>query len=161
MVLFVAGIAAILALTLKPIIDLNDMRLGDEYVWPDLLLGVGRVNWMDNVNLTPILPLFKQDGFLINTDHSVINVVGNMAMFAPVGFLASALFRKATFKRALLVGFGFSFFIEFCQYFIGRIVDVNDLILNTTGAICGYLLYLLCRRIWPNFVKKFSCAEME
>ena len=38
---------------------------------------------------------------------------------------------------------GVSCLIEFLQLFLGRSVDVDDLILNTLGGLMGYLLFCL------------------
>ena len=51
--------------------------------------------------------------------------------------------------------------IELAQYFIMRNVAVDDIILNTAGAICGYLLYLFIRKHWTNFTDGFLCREVS
>ena len=45
--------------------------------------------------------------------------------------------------------------IELAQYFIMRNVAVDDIILNTAGAICGYLLYLFNRKQWTKITDGF------
>ena len=40
------------------------------------------------------------------------------------------LFKKATWKHSLVIGFGMSLFIEVVQYFIMRNSAVDDVILN-------------------------------
>ena len=46
---------------------------------------------------------------------------------------------------------------EFAQYFIMRNTAVDDIILNTLGAICGYWVYRLLRKMFPDFSRKFIC----
>lgn len=60
-------------------------------------------------------------------------------------------------KRSAIIGFGMSTFIEFAQYFIMRNTAVDDIILNTLGAICGYWVYRLLRKMFPGFSRKFIC----
>lgn len=79
----------------------------------------------------------------------------------PLGFLSSALLRNGTWKRALCIGFGMSLFVEFAQYFIMRASDIDDIILNTTGALCGYWLYLLAGHVWPQLMKRLICQETK
>ena len=40
--------------------------------------------------------------------------------------------------------------IEFVQLFLGRSVDVDDLILNTLGGLVGYLLFCLIPKKWKG-----------
>lgn len=158
MVLFVAGIASIIALTVRPVIDKVYWENQENYLWGDIILRIGRRKWSSQTNFIPILPLFQSNNW--DLGHMLINTLGNIAMFVPVGFLVSALFRKPGWKRAFAVGCALSLFIEVSQYFINRITDVNDLILNTLGAVCGYFLYLLVRKIWPGLAQALACQNM-
>ena len=58
---------------------------------------------------------------------------------------------------SLLAGFCASASIEFIQFFIGRSTDIDDVILNTTGALAGFWVFCLLRAVLPNFTKKFQC----
>ena len=81
----------------------------------------------------------------------LINFVGNIVMFIPIGFLLPLLWKK--FDRAWrTVGIGFllSLIIEILQLPQMRSSDVDDLWLNTLGACIGYVLY----KILPNNFKK-------
>ena len=46
----------------------------------------------------------------------------------------------------LLIGFGISFAIEVLQMFCGRTTDVDDLLMNTLGALIGYWMFLAAER---------------
>ena len=86
-------------------------------------------------------------------DDILINIVGNIAVFIPIGFLICAIRNKAD-AVAVFAGLMLSCIIEFCQLFIDRNSDYNDIILNTSGALIGALIYLLIRKI-----KKKTRAE--
>lgn len=86
-------------------------------------------------------------------------MLGNIGMFLPVGLLPALLWRKPRWWKALLTGFLTSFFIEFIQFFIGRNSDIDDVLLNTMGALLGYWLFRLLGALWPNAVSKFQCHE--
>ena len=88
-------------------------------------------------------------------------MVANIGIFTPVGFFPALLWRRPRWWKALLVGFGTSFFIEFVQFFIGRSSDVDDLILNTSGALAGYWIFCLFRALFPRLTAKFQCRERE
>lgn len=86
---------------------------------------------------------------------SLFNVAGNVVMFLPFGFFAALLWRKFNWKRAFLLGLRITCCIECWQIFLGRHFDVDDIILNTLGVFCGYLLWALLRKLAPEFTKRF------
>ena len=74
-----------------------------------------------------------------------INIIGyalNVVMFFPFGFLAPLIWKNMRrYSRVLIAGFGFSLLIELSQLLCLRGTDVDDLIMNTLGALIGFLLY--------------------
>ena len=85
-------------------------------------------------------------------------MLANIGIFSPVGFFTALLWRKPRWWKSLLTGLGSSVTIEFIQFFIGRSTDIDDVILNTTGALAGFWVFCLLRAIFPNFVEKFQCT---
>jgi glycopeptide antibiotics resistance protein len=103
----------------------------------------------NHVNLIPLdysFRCFLQDPAAHLTAFCVKNTLGNIALFIPLGVLAplvSARFRSL--GRMLLLAVCLSLSIETIQFvlrFFGnpRAVDIDDVILNTLGAVLGYLL---------------------
>ncbi len=88
-------------------------------------------------------------------------MVANIGIFSPVGFFPALLGRRPRWWKALLTGFAASFAIEFLQLFVGRSSDVDDLILNTAGALAGYWVFCLLRALFPKLTAKFQCRERE
>ena len=89
------------------------------------------------INLIPIVHLFDvYDGWLIN-------IIGNVTMFIPVGLVWPLCFKKLdTVGKTVLAAAGFPHFIEITQLpFYDRCSDVDDLILNTAGIFIGALIY--------------------
>ena len=89
------------------------------------------------INLIPIVRLFEMyDGWLIN-------IIGNVAMFIPVGLAWPFCFKQLdTPGKTVLAGAGFSLLIEITQLpFYDRCSDVDDLILNSAGILIGALIY--------------------
>jgi glycopeptide antibiotics resistance protein len=97
------------------------------------------------LNLTPFVYLFDYP----NLKDALLNLIGNVAMFIPLGIVWPSVFKKLnTHGKVIAAGFGTSLCIEILQLpFYGRASDVDDLILNTTGFVIGYGIYLLVRRI--------------
>jgi glycopeptide antibiotics resistance protein len=77
----------------------------------------------------------------------VVNFVGNLVAFMPLGVLLPSLsVRWGSARRVALAGAIFSAAIESTQYLSGRrVADVDDVLLNTTGALLGYLVYRAAR----------------
>ena len=84
-------------------------------------------------------------------------VRGPWVMFL-VGFFTALLWRRPRWWRSLLAGFCASFTIELIQFFIGRSTDIDDLILNTAGALAGFWVFCLLRAVFPKFTEKFQCT---
>ena len=75
----------------------------------------------------------------------------NFFLFVPMGFLVPLLWKQyRTENHVLLFGFGTSFAIEVLQMFCGRTTDVDDLLMNTLGALIGYWMFLAAER-QPSF----------
>lgn len=153
--LFVGAFGGIGILTLRPNIDWIDKN---NRLWGDIVFRVGRTSWTTNTNFIPFQFLVK-DSFW-DLSSVLTGAIGNTLLFAPIGFCSGALFRKPKWWKPILIGGGFSVFIEASQYFIGRTTDVDDVILNTTGAVIGYLVFLLLRKIWPKFTNKLVCRDI-
>lgn len=78
-------------------------------------------------------------------------LLGNVAAFVPVGFLVPLLGRPS-WRAVAAAGFGLSVAIETTQLSLSLLVgqayrhaDVDDVILNGSGALAGYLGFLLLR----------------
>lgn len=77
--------------------------------------------------------------------YFVLQIIVNMIMFIPVGVF-SFLWKKGA-KFSMLLGIGLSLIIESLQLLTKRgTFDVDDLIMNTLGALAGYLLSKLILR---------------
>ena len=83
-------------------------------------------------------------------------VAANALIFVPIGFFANLLWRRSRWWKGLAVGFCVSFTIEFLQLFVNRSTDVDDLILNTTGAFLGGIIALLLGKLAPKLTRKFQ-----
>lgn len=79
------------------------------------------------------------------------NIIGNMIMFIPYGFLVSYYFKLKKIYVVLLLSFIASLMIEYGQLLIGRVFDVDDIILNVIGGLLGFLLYKIIKVIVNKF----------
>ncbi len=110
-----------------------------------------------SINLIPFKTILKQIKGLFEYNQQnnfLINILGNVAMFIPIGFFPALLYEKANIKVSLLSGFLLSLFIECLQLILPRTTDIDDIILNTIGALLGYLIYKLIAK--SKFIRKFK-----
>ncbi len=159
LIFFVMCLFGVLAVTLWPVY----MRQPHSGVAGNIILIVDRPNPLYNVNLIPFRMFsdYFQDIKGGNYLFTVINFFGNLAVFVPLGLFPALLWRNATWKRSCLVGVGVSFLVECGQYLVVRSVDIDDIILNTLGAMCGYWIYLFLRRLFPKLISKLICKNLE
>lgn len=98
------------------------------------------------VNIYPfrtILSYLKYSGPF----HCFTNIVGNILIFMPVTTLISMIYKNMRkLWKIILISITMSAFIEFVQFFVGRSVDIDDLILNVVGGIFGYILFILLKK---------------
>ena len=97
------------------------------------------------INLLPLVYLLNYEIFR----EMLINVIGNAAMFIPLGIVWPSVFKRLnTHGKVLASGVGTSLLIEILQLpFFDRVTDVDDLILNTVGFAAGYGLYLMVKAV--------------
>jgi len=101
-----------------------------------------RMNWIPfheiNENIRDIIEDQSMRGFL--------NFAGNIVAFIPLGFMLPILFgpKKAGFTRVLIISILLSASFELLQLITSMgACDIDDVILNTSGGVIGYLLFLL------------------
>jgi glycopeptide antibiotics resistance protein len=108
-------------------------------------------------NLVPLRGLVLMLERAIAVDHAftrwivAINILGNILIFVPIGFMVSVLApNRHKGWLALAIGLAISLTIEIVQLsFVIRVFDVDDLILNSSGAWLGFITFLLASQIKP------------
>ncbi|MBQ8201013.1 MAG: VanZ family protein [Clostridia bacterium] len=74
---------------------------------------------------------------LPSTD-SITQLLGNTLLFIPWGFCLPLLWRRfRTPLRMIGMSLALTCFIEFTQLFIGRYVELDDILLNALGSLLG------------------------
>lgn len=93
-----------------------------------------RINWIPFINLFDYPEI----------EDILINLIGNTAMFIPLGIIWPIVYKELdNHWKILSAGIGFSLVIEILQLpFYDRVSDIDDLLFNSLGYILGYLLYL-------------------
>lgn len=107
--------------------------------------GIGTI-W--EIGLYPGMKLQEEINLIPFRDGISLSMILNVVMFMPLGFLLPLLWKEyQSLVRTAIIGFCFSCGIEFCQLFNRRVSDVDDLLMNTLGAIFGWLIWIVSSRI--------------
>ena len=88
------------------------------------------------------------------------NVVGNIAIFIPFGYLITDMIKEKAGKCNLfitcIITLLTSLTIEIIQMFIGRSFDVDDIILNLAGGLIGFIIYIIAHLIYKRIPDKYK-----
>lgn len=152
-----AGVAALMLLSITYAVHKYRYKGEKRYPWGKALLWILFAGYMSIVLYATILRgmggyrewnlhLFRawREAWNNFSAKNWANVLLNVAMFGPLGFLLPLLGKR--FRKWYLTvpaGFGISLIIELLQLAIGRgICDVDDLFCNTLGASIGYFVIM-------------------
>ena len=109
-------------------------------------------SWASN-NFIPFKEIFR---YRIASRLFFKNVLGNMIMFLPFGLFTGYYLRSDKYHLPLLLTVIASLSIELVQLSIGRVFDVDDIILNILGGLLGYFIYWILKKLsmkLPKFCK--------
>lgn len=158
-----AGVVAALALLVVLVAVLGGMRRALR-ITPWVLLamttvailvatlgfGVGDPDAQAGLNLEPFTEIRR--GLRAGASDAVAaNVWGNVAMFVPIGLLLVWLLTSPLIARvimATIAGIGLSVIIELAQLTLRRVADIDDVILNGSGALLGALVGMVTVLLW-------------
>lgn len=110
------------------------------------------VSWSSN-NFIPFREILRYN---MGSRLFFKNVVGNMIMFLPYGFFISYILDSRKVSLPLFLTIITSISIEVVQMLIGRVFDVDDIILNVIGGCLGFLLYYLLQSVLEKLPKVFK-----
>lgn len=118
-----------------------------------------RLQTGEKIQLVPLLTIRRMLRYG-TTDEILVNLWGNVVMFVPFGFFLPLLWKRFRHPLrlalcCLLLPVG----IECSQLFIGRMTDVDDILLNFLGGLLGGGLFGLLHRCFPAFAAR--CLKGE
>ena len=86
----------------------------------------------------------------------VKNIIGNVLLFVPYGFFTALYVDIKKGRSAFFLILLASFAIEFTQLGIGRVFDVDDIILNVLGGMVGFYIFRILDKISDHLPKVFK-----
>lgn len=125
-----------------------------------------------SVNIIPFREILRQIlgmqysgfSFAFSMELLIRNVGGNLILLMPIGMFLPALWEKFRhFKGCVIFGVLTSVSIEILQLIenimgvgMGRVTDIDDVILNTIGVVAGFLTFKLLYRLYRVYKNKKS-----
>ncbi|SHH96477.1 VanZ family protein [Desulfosporosinus lacus] len=83
--------------------------------------------------------------------------IENILLFIPLGFMLPFIWKKyEVLRKTALSGIKFSLIIELSQLFNRRITDIDDLLMNTLGALIGWVIFRLLKEHLSKLQNKVS-----
>ncbi len=92
------------------------------------------------INIKPFKEILRYN---ITSRLFIKNVVGNILLFIPYSMFLSYYLKINKIYILLIMSFIFSLSIELIQIKLGRVFDIDDIILNIISSIIGYFIYKL------------------
>jgi glycopeptide antibiotics resistance protein len=98
-------------------------------------------------NLVPFKTIVPQLIGHGNRLIDMVNLIGNIIPFMPIGLLAPFVFRSISWQKALVLGVvtGLTFEVMEVIFRVG-IFDVDDVITNAFGVMVGYGVFVMFKR---------------
>lgn len=110
------------------------------------------VDWSTS-NFIPFKEIMRYE---VGSRLFIKNILGNMIMFAPYGFFVGYYIRSEKWCVNFILCLITSFSIEITQMLIGRVFDIDDILLNIIGGMLGFYMFVYLNKIknlLPNFFK--------
>ncbi len=118
--------------------DIPTIRVGS------LMFNFGGADASHPANFLPFKTIFP---YLLGSKGLIIagiNLVGNIVLLVPIGFLVSLVYQNITWKKSLPLAVISGLIIEIMQVVLRvGIFDIDDVILNALGAMIGYWAFMI------------------
>ena len=108
------------------------------------------------VNLIPFKEMFRYE---FGSYKFIKNIIGNILLFIPYGFFSSYYLSNKKISTNVFLCLIATCCIETIQYYIGRVFDIDDIMLNVLGGFLGCLIFVALTAIkakLPKFMKSDS-----
>lgn len=101
-------------------------------------------------NLIPFKEMFRYD---ITSKLFIKNIIGNILLFMPFGLFVTAYLDVRSVAPAVILTFISSLSVEIVQKIIGRVFDVDDILLNLLGGFVGAAVYIMLDKLRDKLPK--------
>lgn len=121
------------------------------YPFTIVLEGINNFNLERRIFYSNFVP-FKGIFNYYNIKITLVNVLGNIIIFIPLGFLLPLVIEKSIKIRSIIIiGIIISLLLEVTQFITGLgYFDINDIFLNNIGTVIGGIVYRKIISIYFN-----------
>ncbi|MBE6147129.1 MAG: VanZ family protein [Firmicutes bacterium] len=106
----------------------------------------------NHFNLVPFQEIFR---YQFGSRLFFKNVIGNLVLFVPYGFFTGFFTKLEKYFHAFFLILFSSISIEMTQLAIGRVFDIDDILLNIIGGLLGFFIYRCIAKFWKSLPKVF------
>ncbi len=108
---------------------------------------------LEGINVIPVYGSIQSIRLALDLNlKDIINLFGNIGIFVPFGFFLSYFIKcKRKLIKFSLYAISFSTSIEIVQLIFGRCFDIDDIMLNTLGALLGYYIFAFINEVIHSF----------
>ena len=110
----------------------------------------------DNYGTSNLVPFKEMFRYRITSRLFVKNIIGNILLYMPFGFFITAYINERKIFPTVLLTFISSLSIELVQLLIGRVFDIDDIMLNLLGGILGACIYVWLDRLRDKLPKALN-----
>jgi glycopeptide antibiotics resistance protein len=112
------------------------------------------------VNLVPVFPLISD--LQTDTFWTLVNIVGNVGLYVPLGVGLAWRFRLRT-VWIVAIAASVSIAVEIWQGVSGgqRTSDIDDVLLNTAGALVGSCIFMIAARSLSGYRQRSRRAGLD
>ena len=120
------------------------------------ILTVAGIGYTSTISFSPKISLIPFLGMITGPIDTILNLI----LFVPLGVFLPFLYKKYHhIKTVALTGFLFSLSVEIVQMFGWGSSDINDLIINTAGAVWDIGFIICYQKLCRIILEKTSIRE--
>lgn len=101
----------------------------------------------DNYGMSNFVPFKEMLRYKIGSKLFFRNIVGNILLYMPLGFFVTAYIDERKIFPTMIISLITTISIELVQLVIGRVFDIDDIILNLFGGFLGALIFTLLDKL--------------
>lgn len=112
----------------------------------------------DNFGLSNFIPFKEIFRYEVTSKLFFKNIIGNILLFMPFGLFVTAYIDNRKILPVIALSIISSLSIESVQFLIGRVFDVDDIILNVLGGTIGAFLFIILDKMRDKLPKVLNKA---
>lgn len=101
----------------------------------------------DNYGTFNLIPFKEMFRYNITSKLFIKNIIGNILLFMPFGLFVTAYLDVRYITPVVILTLISSISIEIVQKIIGRVFDVDDIILNVVGGFVGSVIFIMLDKL--------------